>query len=207
MEQKVLNAQLRTETGKGVAGRLRRAGRIPAVVYGHEDPQALSLEAREFNREFHTVSESTLIALSIGKTKKDVLIKDYVEDIRTGDILHIDFYEIERGKKLHTRIAIELVGSPKGVREGGVLEHSLHEVEIECLPKDLPEHLTADVSDLEQGQSLHVSDIALPDGVRILNSPEQTIAAVTIPRATVEDTEDEAEALAAPAAEVAADPE
>jgi large subunit ribosomal protein L25 len=144
--EKTLNAEPRTETGKGIARRLRREGRIPAVVYGHEEPHALSVEAREFHREFHTVSESTLIKLKFPDGDREVLIKDYVEDIRTGAITHIDFYEVEKGRKVHTRIALELVGSPVGVREGGVLEHSLYEVEIECLPKDLPEHMTVDVS-------------------------------------------------------------
>ncbi len=194
MEQKILNAQARVETGKGVARQLRRDGRIPAVVYGHDEPQALSVEAREFHRAFHTVSESTLIKLKLSDRDRDVLIKDYTEDIRTGDILHIDFYEIERGKKLHTRIAIELNGSPIGVREGGVLEHTLYEVDIECLPKDLPGNLVVDVASLNTGDSLHVRDLVLPEGVRILNSADQTVVSVTIPRAATEEVvEEEAE--------------
>ena len=191
MEQKILNAEARVETGKGVARQLRRDGRIPAVIYGHDEPEALSVEAREFHRAFHTVSESTLIKLKMGDRDRDVLIKDYSEDIRTGDILHIDFYEIERGKKLHTRIAIELEGSPIGVREGGVLEHTIYEVDIECLPKDLPGHLVIDVAALGTGDSLHVRDLVLPEGVRVLNSPDQTVVSVTIPRATADEVGEE----------------
>lgn len=189
--EKTLSAEARTETGKGAARRLRRSGRIPAVVYGHDAPEALSVEAREFHKEFHTVSESTLISLKFPKKERQVLIKDYVEDVRTGDILHIDFYEVEKGRKVHTRIALELIGSPIGVRSGGVLEHSLYEVDIECLPKDLPEHMTVDVSGLETGQSLHISDVTPPAGVAILNDPDQTIAAVTLPRAAVESEGDD----------------
>jgi large subunit ribosomal protein L25 len=192
--EKTLNAEPRTETGKGIARRLRREDAFRRSCTGMKSPTPLSVEAREFHREFHTVSESTLIKLKFPDGDREVLIKDYVEDIRTGAITHIDFYEVEKGRKVHTRIALELVGSPVGVREGGVLEHSLYEVEIECLPKDLPEHMTVDVSGLENGSSLHVSDITPPEGVVILNDPEQTVAAVTIPRATIEDTEDEAEA-------------
>ena len=191
---KILNAEPRTEIGKGAARRLRRAGRIPAVVYGHDEPQSLSVEAREFHKEFHTVSESTLIKLKFAKKSRQVLIKDYVEDIRTGDILHIDFYEVEKGRKVHTRIALELEGSPVGVREGGVLEHSLYEVDIECLPKDLPEHLVVDVSNLATGDSLHIGDIAVPPGVTILNDADQTVAAVTLPRASIEQEEEDAAA-------------
>ena len=198
--EKILNAEPRTETGKGAAGRLRRAGRIPAVVYGHDEPHSLSVEAREFHKEFHTVSESTLINLKFPKGERQVLIKDYVEDIRTGEIMHIDFYEVEKGRKVQTRIALELEGSPVGVREGGVLEHSLYEVDIECLPKDLPEHMVVDVSGLANGESLHISDITPPPGVEILNDPDQTIAAVTIPRAIIEEDEEEA-------ADAAAEPE
>lgn len=190
--EKILNAEPRVERGKGAARRLRRAGRIPAVVYGHEEPHALSVEAREFHKEFHTVSESTLINLKSPKGDRQVLIKDYEEDILTGKIIHIDFYEVEKGRKVQTRIALELVGSPVGVREGGVLEHSLYEVDIECLPKDLPEHMTVDVSGLDNGDSLHISDVTPPRGVEILNDADQTIAAVAIPRAVVE-AEDEEE--------------
>ncbi|MFW5693723.1 MAG: 50S ribosomal protein L25 [Alkalispirochaeta sp.] len=197
--EKILNAEPRAERGKGAARRLRRAGRIPAVVYGHDEPHALSVEAREFHKEFHTVSESTLINLKSPEGDRQVLIKDYEEDILTGKIIHIDFYEVEKGRKVHTRIALELVGSPVGVREGGVLEHSLYEVEIECLPKDLPEHMTVDVSGLNNGESLHISDVVPPPGVEILNDPDQTVAAVVIPRAVVEDeAEEAAEAAAEP---------
>lgn len=194
MEQKVLSATARTETGKGVARRLRREGRIPGVVYGHDAPQALSVDEKEFHKAFHEISESTIITLSIDSKNRDVLIKDYDEDIRTGRIDHIDFYEIERGKKLRTHVGVELTGSPKGVREGGILEHSLYEIEIECLPKDIPEHIVLDVSNLEMGHSLHVSDIPVPEGVRVLNSPEQTVVAVAQPRAAeVEEGEEEGE--------------
>jgi large subunit ribosomal protein L25 len=197
MEQKILNGAARTEIGKGAARALRRGGRIPAIVYGHSEPVSISVEAREFHKEFHTVSESQLINLKLEKDERTVLIKDYSEDITTGDITHIDFYEVEAGKKLHTRIAIELEGSPVGVREGGVLEHTLYEIEIECLPKDIPEHISVDVSALQQGDSVHISDIAVPPGVTILNNADQTVASVTTPRAIVEEeVEGEEEAAA-----------
>lgn len=192
MEQKVLHGEMREERGKGPAGRLRRAGRIPAVMYGHQSTTALSVEAREFYKAFQTVSESQLVDLKVGDASHQVLIKDYTEDIRTGNVLHIDFYEVEAGRKLRTHIAVELTGSPQGVRMGGVLEHSLYELEIECLPKDLPENLSIDISSLETGESVHVRDIPVPEGVKVLNNPDQTIASITLPRAAVE-TEGEEE--------------
>lgn len=204
MEQKVLHAEVREERGKGPAGRLRRGGRIPAVVYGHQSTTAVSISAREFTKAFHTISESQIVDLKVGEADHQVLIKDYSEDIRTGEILHIDFYEIEKGRKLRTHIAIELKGSPIGVRTGGVLEHLLYELDIECLPKDLPEHMAVDISALETGDSLHVSEIPVPDGVRILNNPEQTVVAITVPRAAVETEAEEDEEREAVAGEAAA---
>lgn len=188
----VLNGEPRTETGKGAARRLRREDRIPAVVYGHTDPLHCSISGRDFYKTFHTVSESTIVTLAVGNDKRDVLIKDYDEDIRTGIVWHIDFFEVELGKKLRTNIALEFTGSPKGTREGGVLEHHLYQIEIECLPKDIPEHLAVDVSDLGIDDSLHVSDLVIPEGVKVLTNEDQTVASIVIPRAVVEDEDEEA---------------
>lgn len=199
----VLNGQPRTDMGKGPARRLRREGLIPAVVYGHTDPLHCSVSARDFYSTFHTVSESTIVTLAVGKEKREVLIKEYDEDITTGNVRHIDFYEIEKGKKLRTNIAIELEGSPLGVREGGILDHNLYQLEIECLPKDLPEHLIVDIGGLQLDDVLHVRDLTVPEGVRILTNPDQTVASIVKPRAAVEDEAegDEEAAEAAPGTE------
>lgn len=194
----VLNGEPRTEMGTGVARRLRREGLIPAVVYGHSEPFHCSISDRDFFQTFHTVSESTIVTLTVGKEKREVLIKEYDEDITTGKIRHIDFYEIEKGKKLRTNIALEVTGSPRGVREGGVLDHNLYQIEIECLPKDLPEHLMVDISHLEIDQVIHVRDLVIPEGVRVLTSPDQTVASIVVPRAAVEETEEDEEAAAEP---------
>ena len=189
----VLNGQPRTEFGSGAAGRLRRDGQIPAVVYGHTEPLHCTISGRDFYNTFHTVSESTIVTLAVGKEKREVLIKEYDEDITTGKIRHIDFFEIEKGKRLRTHIAIEFEGSPIGVREGGILEHHIYQLEIECLPKDIPEHLIVDVSPLKVDDVLHVRDLPIPEGVRILTPEDQTVASIVIPRAVVEDeTEEEA---------------
>lgn len=191
MEQIVLQGESRSETGKGVARRLRREGRIPAVIYGHSEPVHLSVAAREFHKAFHTISESTIFALEVGSAKKEVLIKDYVEDITTGAIMHLDFFEIERGKKLRTHVSIELTGSSIGVREGGILDHSLYELEIECLPRDIPEKVTVDVTTLKKDEVIHVSDLDISPAVRVLTHPEQTIVSVVTPRAEAVDTDEE----------------
>lgn len=187
----VLNGRPRTEFGSGAAGRLRRDGQIPAVIYGHTEPLHCSVSGRDFYNTFHTVSESTIITLAVGKDKREVLIKEYDEDITTGRIRHIDFFEIEKGKKLRTHIAIEFEGSPIGVREGGILEHHIYQLEIECLPKDIPEHLIVDVSPLNIDEALHVRDLAIPEGVRVLTAEDQTVASIVIPRAVVEEEAEE----------------
>jgi large subunit ribosomal protein L25 len=193
MEQKTLEADARTELRTAASRRLRRAGKIPAVIYGHQDPVSITLDAHEFRTQFRVVSESQIIRLTVGKKHYDVLIKDYQEDIITGQIHHIDFYEIEKGKMLRTNVAVHVNGSAIGAREGGILEHMLHSVEIECLPKDIPEGLSVNVEDLEVGHSLHVSDIPIPEGVRVLNNPDQVVVLVATSRAELELEEAEGE--------------
>lgn len=205
MEAKTLATAIRNERKKGAARRLRRSGSIPAIVYGHGEPTAISIDAREFGTKFRHISESTIITLDAGEQKFEVLIKDYQEDVINGRILHIDFYEIEAGKAVRTHIPVHIEGSPKGVREGGILEHPLYELEIECLPKDLPEDLKVDVSELEIGDSLHIADLQPPEGVTILSNPDQVVALVSMPRVEVEpeaaEEEEEVEAAEAEAEE------
>lgn len=191
MEQKVLEATARTERGSAAARRFRREGRIPAVVYGHKEPIAISLSARDFSRLFTVVSENTLIDLQVDGESHPVLVKDYQSHPLTRAVSHIDFYEIERGKELRTHVPVHVHGSPIGVRSGGILEHGIHEVEVECLPKDLPEDYRLDISQLNTGESLHVSDLPALEGVRVLSSAEQVIVAVAHPRVEATESEEE----------------
>ncbi|HKJ84902.1 MAG TPA: 50S ribosomal protein L25 [Spirochaetia bacterium] len=190
MEQKTLSAAARSELKTGAARRLRRAGKIPAVIYGHREPVSVVLDAVEFGRAFKIISESQIVQVTVDGEHYDCLIKDYQEDILTGAVEHIDFFEIEAGKTLRTHISIHLNGSPVGVREGGILEQPMHEVDIECLPKDIPGTFQVDVSGLAIGDSLHVSDIAIPDGVRLLTNEDQVIALVATARLEIEETEE-----------------
>lgn len=193
MEQKTLSASARTELKTGAARRLRRAGKIPAVIYGHRDPVPVTIDGLEFIREFKIISESQIIKLTVGDETYDVLIKDYQEDILTGSVEHIDFFEIEAGKALRTHIGIHLEGSAIGSREGGILEQQLYEVEIECLPQDIPDAFQVDVTELAVGDSLHVSDLVAPEGVEILTGEDQVIALVAMPRLEVEPEAEEEE--------------
>ena len=209
MEQKTLTANARKVFGSADSRRQRRDGKIPAVIYGHGEPVGLLIDAHEFNTKFITVSESTIINLQLDGENHDVLIRDYQEDTISGAITHVDFYEIERGKTLRTNVGLHLTGAAVGIREGGILESFVHELEVECLPKDLPGSIDVDITDLELGHSIHVRDLAVPSGVQILNSTDQVICTIAHKRAEVEEVpagleEEEAAAEAEEAEEEAA---
>ena len=203
MEQKTLTADSRKVYGSADSRRQRRNGKIPAVIYGHGEPKGLLLDAHEFNTKFITVSESTIINLQLDGKSYDVLIRDYQEDTISGAITHVDFYEIERGKALRTNVGLHLSGAAVGVREGGILESFVHDLEVECLPKDLPEHIEVDITELQLGHSIHVRDIPTPAGVQVLNSPDQVVCTIAHKRVEVAEAaeEVEVEALEGAAAE------
>ncbi len=178
MEEKTLTILLKSKNTKRENRRLRREGKIPAVIYGKTDSQGIVIDEREFNTKFPVISESIIINLKSDSSEHNVLIKAYQENIITGRVQHIDFYEIERGKILKAHAPVHLQGASIGVREGGVLDTLIHELEVECLPKDLPEEILIDISALEVGDSIHVRDIEQLEGVRIITSRDQVICIV-----------------------------
>ena len=189
MEQKALSFVTREERKKGPVGRLRRAGKIPSVIYGSQDPKVISVDDHEFHTTFKHISESTIITLEGEESSHEVLVKDYQKDVLSGKILHVDFYEIEKGRLLRTHVAVHLLGTALGVREGGILEVLSHEIEVECLPKDLPSQVEIDISEVVAGHSIHVRDLGAIEGVRFLNSPDQVVCTVQVKRA--EEVEEE----------------
>jgi large subunit ribosomal protein L25 len=193
MQRKTLQALDRTEKKTANARRLRKAGKIPAVIYGHNPPETISVDEKEFSKKFHSVSENTIINIKTEKKDYDVLVRDYQEDMLSGRIIHIDFYEIEQGKELTTNVPVHLEGAAPGVREGGILEQRLHTLEIQCLPQDLPEYFTVDVSSLTIGDSVHVGALEVPKGVQILNMEDQVICVVTTQKLVLEPEEEEEE--------------
>ena len=197
MKRQTLEAFERQELKKGAAGRLRRSGKIHAIMYGSHATKPLAVLHSEFEKKFHTVSENTIITLEVGKKKHDVLVKDYQEDTIRGFITHIDFYEIEKGKALRTNIPVHIEGVPVGVREGGLMEELLHEVEVECLPADIPESFVVDVNEMNIGDTIHIGDLEVPKGVKVLSQEEQVIVTVTSQKeATTEEEGAEEEAAA-----------
>ncbi|WP_020612718.1 50S ribosomal protein L25 [Sediminispirochaeta bajacaliforniensis] len=207
MEQKTLTGFARTELKKGAAKRLRREGKIPAIIYGHSEPVPISVPANEFEKKYSDLSESTIITISVGGKEYDVLIKDYQENTMRGEVTHLDFFEIERGKKLKTHVPLHAVGTAQGIKEGGILELGFHEIEIECLPKDIPSHLEINVEGMAIGDSRHISDISVPEGVTVLVSTDMVAASITtakVEETAPEEGEEEAAAADAAAAEASA---
>lgn len=208
MAQRNLTAQPRAETGSAAARRMRKAGRIPAVVYGHAENRLVSIDAKEFSQTFRTVSESTLIKLQLPGGDLDVLVKDFQHNLLAGRLEHLDFFEVDRNKALRTHVQVKLSGTPVGVRDGGILETVIHELEIECLPKDLPEEIVVDVAGLELGHSIHVRDLAVLPGVTFKTIGDQTVCLVALHKvveekpaeAAAEGAVEGAEGAAAPAA-------
>jgi large subunit ribosomal protein L25 len=191
--QATLNAEVREGVRKGANRRLRATGRVPAVLYGKDhEPTLLSVDAREAERLFQQISvENTIIELKLkGDSSK---IQALVREVQVGavrpDLVHIDFYKIQAGVKLEVEIPLEFVGIPNGVRQdGGILEQVIHEVPVRCLPDQIPESITIDVTHLELHDSLHISDLKVAEGVEILMDSERTICVVQVPRAIEEPT-------------------
>ena len=181
-----LNAEVRNETGKGVARKLRFAGKVPGVIYGHgREPQALSINAREFERLAERVRiTSTVIELALGGKTARTLVRELQRDPIKRTVLHVDFQELVAGEKVNVTVPLRFIGTPEGVKTGGgILEEIVHSLHVECDPANIPDHIDVDVSALTIGHSLHVSDLKLPEGVEVTDDAEQTVAIVSAPKA------------------------
>ena len=202
------DATLRT-TDFGSAGsrRLLRAGKVPAVVYGHKiAPTHVVIDAHLFEMSLSKLTESTLITLKIDNgEEKEVLVKNFQEDLLYDVIKHVDFYEVKRGEKLRTSVSVIVEGNPVGCRQGGILDIIVHEIEVECLPKDLPSELRVDVSAIELNGHITVADIAVGEGVEILTPLTETVASVKAMKEEVVVEDEDANAPAEVISEVSAD--
>jgi large subunit ribosomal protein L25 len=198
-----LSATTRTDTGKGVARKLRAQGKVPGIVYGHaRQPQPLALDNRELERLLERIAAaSTVIDLAIDGDARRTLIREIQRDPVRRMILHVDFLELVAGETVTVEVRIAYEGTPAGVRVGGgIFEEVLHELEIEVDPGNIPDRIVVDVTELQIGHSLHVSDIVLPEGVQLLTDADVTICLCSAPR-------EEAEPAAEAAAEGPAEPE
>lgn len=202
MSKVVLQAKDRQKHGSAESRRIRREGRIPAVIYGRSGKAvSIDLDSTEFIKGTKGISESTIVKVEVNGKSCDAFVKNTQRDIVNGKILHIDFYEVESNTALRAKVSLILHGNPIGVREGGMLETPVHEIEIECLPKDLPERIEIDISGLKANNSLYVRDIPLAEGVRLLTNPDLVVALVRFART---DAVAAAAVVEAPAAAAAA---
>jgi large subunit ribosomal protein L25 len=179
-----LTAVPRAERGSGPAGRLRRTGQVPAVVYGLEsEPRSVAVGARELERILHGEGgANTLITLHIDGDDALALARQIQRHPTRGDLVHVDFVRVRRDVAVSAEVPLQTEGDAPGVREGGLLEQLLFTVTVEARPGDIPTHLTIDVSGLALGDQLHISDLAVPAGVALQHEPEELVVQVTIPR-------------------------
>jgi large subunit ribosomal protein L25 len=203
MATATLSATPRTETGKGVARKLRAQHAIPGVLYGHHrEPQPLVLDARELDRLVERyATETTVVELGLDGQSVRTLIREVQRHPVKRNVLHVDFQALVAGEKVTVDVPIVLHGTPAGVKLGGVLDQTMRELTVEVDPSNIPNHIDIDVSGLELGQSIHVSDVPLAEGVTVLDDPDTTICVVAPPRVAEE------EPAAAPEAETGAEPE
>ncbi len=207
MKKHSLKAQARTATGKNECNRIRSSGYIPAVMYAHGKAEALQVSQHEFSKLFRGhISESVLITMDIaGAGEQNVIVKDYHLDPVSGKVLHLDFYKVTSGEKLHTVVPLVIKGTSRGERMGGIMEVLERELEIECLPSDMPEKIEIDVTELELAHSIHVRDIKVEGSLRFLADGDRALVTVLIPKAAKEEVPAEAE-VAGDAAAAAAEP-
>ncbi|MBC12276.1 MAG: 50S ribosomal protein L25 [Rhodothermaceae bacterium] len=195
MQSITLDVQPR-ETGKVATKAVRREGLVPCVLYGtHTEPVHIATETLSLRPLIFT-TETYRVAVSVGGEDYEAILKQVDFHPVTDQPLHVDFLALTPGEDLTMTIPIHLEGTARGVKAGGALSQPLNDLQIRALPKDIPGHVSIDVTALEMGESLHVSDLALGDAITVLTDPERTIASVTAPKVVATDDE-EAEALEA----------
>ena len=200
-----LVAELREDQGKGASRRLRREGKVPAILYGAgRPPRSITLQHNKLLRALEDESfYSSVLNIKVGDKNQETILKDVQRHPSKPLILHIDLQRIVAGEAIRMSVPVHFVGenvAPGVKQQGGVINKMLTEVDILCLPKDLPEYLEVDVSALEIGDLLHISDIKLPEGVELTDlthgdePDDKALVQVIMPRAVVEEAEDEEEA-------------
>lgn len=205
MEKILVKADKRPELGKGGARSLRRSGVLPAVVYSEGSSTAIKINTKQMSKLIDSgVGEHALITIELNEdgqktSQHPVLVKDYQQDPVSEELLHVDFIEVSLKKAVHVTIPIEITRQPAGIKMGGILQHRLREIEVECLPTQIPDKVEVDAGFVEIGHALHVSDLPELEGVKIITDAAEVILLVSAPV-----TE---EAPAEEAVEEAAEPE
>ncbi len=182
-----LNAKLREGRTKSSRKQLRDSGAVPGVMYGKqmgEGSMAISVDAKELKQILSSVSgRNTLIKMNVAGSKQTVMVKSLQMDPLHHHIRHVDFQQISEDSKIRTVIPIHLLGTPKGVALGGVIQHDLRSAEIECLPGQIPDAIEVNICELEIGDAIQVSDLQVPSGVKLLDHPHTTVVGVATMKA------------------------
>ena len=202
MSTATLSATLRSESGKGAARALRRAGSVPAVIYGHKrQPMSLAVPTRELERLLERVSaETTVVELSIDGKVSRTLIREIQKHPFKKQLVHVDFLELVAGEMITVNVPLVIVGVSVGVRSfGGILDQTMRELEVTVDPSSIPNHIDIDVSELGVGDSIHVRDLKLPAGVTVLDDPDASVVVVAAPKVNATDAAADAAAAAATA--------
>jgi large subunit ribosomal protein L25 len=182
MDKVTLNARSRTDFSKSGRNVLRRDGKVPGIYYSKNDEPIPIEVAENFLKPLVFTSQTHLIGLQLENGNEfECIIKDVQFDPVTDKVVHFDLLGLTKGETIQIEVPVQLLGSAIGIKEGGVLQHNLHKLQIECLPKDIPQHITIDVTDIHLGDALHVSDLKL-ENITILNSQDAVILAITHPK-------------------------
>ncbi len=182
-----LAATVREQAGKGAARSMRRASKVPAVLYGQGECLLLTVNPEGLIKILKSQTGSTaLISLTLTGTKskpnRTALLRDYQTDPVSGAVLHADLFEVSMSKPIRVKVPIQVIGGvPAGVKEGGVLHHNMRELHVECLPAALPDHVEVDASALNIGDGIHVKEMLTREGVRFLDDPDQMVVSVAAP--------------------------
>jgi large subunit ribosomal protein L25 len=193
----VMKAELRERIGSKHAARLRKQGRIPAIVYGHkQEPVAVSLDAHNFAEGLH--HGHRLMDVQIGRKKEKMIVKDLQYDFLGQDVIHADLMRVSVTETIKVAVPIELKGTAQGTHEGGIIEEHVSHLEVECKVTDIPEKISVSVKAVSVGDTLHAGDVELPDGVRLVSSPETVLVTCHLVAAAKTTEEMEEETPAAP---------
>ncbi len=187
MEIPVIKTQLRVKEGKASTKKVRKEGNIPSVLYGKKEQSVpLKMDAKTFIKMLSRLEgKHPIVKLEIeGGAHLDspAIIKEIQRDPVNNSVIHVDFQKIRLDQKIHTSVPVIIVGQSEGVKMGGVLDHQLRELEIECLALQVPAHIEIDVTNLTLGRSIHVSDITPPEGVKILTDSDRVVVSIHVPR-------------------------
>ncbi len=212
MSETALVVEAREAVGKGANRKLRAAGKAPAVLYGRgRDSLPLAIDPRVLDKILRASGSNTLLDLTVEghaeRTESVALVREMQRHPLCGDIVHVDFYEVDLTRAVTIEVPVHLTGKARGLDFGGILEHTLREISLECLPRAIPESIEVDISAMEVGDVIHVSELALPEGVSLVTDGDLGVVHIAMPQAeaaataATEAETPEGAAAAAPAAE------